>query len=310
MKSESKRAVVAALLANLGIAVAKLVGFAFTGAASMLAEAIHSIADTANQGLLFVGGALARRQATASHPFGYGRERYFWAFIVSLVIFTLGSLFALYEGVTKLVHPHALHSPAWAIGILVVAMALESASFTVAIRQSNKLRAGESWWAFVRRSKVPELPVVLLEDLGALVGLALALLGVGLTVATGNARYDALGSMAIGVLLFAIAAVLAVEMRSLLLGEAAAPVTERALRQVIEADAEVRRLVHMRTQHLGPEELLVAIKVELDAGLDFAGVVGAINRVEAALRAACPIARVIYVEPDYCAGADEPNERA
>ncbi len=298
MQADSSRAVIAALFANLGIAVAKVVGFMFTGAASMLAEAIHSFADSSNQGLLLLGSRLARRKASTTHSFGYGRERYFWSFIVALVIFLLGALFALYEGVTKLLQPHQLESPLWAVGILTVAIGLESWSFRTAIVESNKIRDGRSWWAFVRHAKVPELPVVLLEDLGALIGLVLALLGIGLAALTGDARFDAMGSIAIGVLLFAIAVVLAVEMRSLLLGESADPGTEAELRETFESDPAVQRLIHLRTQHLGPEELLVGAKVEFDAGLSFEGVVTAINAVEIRLRERCAIARVVYIEPD------------
>ncbi|MFH1809480.1 MAG: cation diffusion facilitator family transporter [Pseudomonadota bacterium] len=297
MKAESNKAVLAALIANMGIAVAKLVGFVFTGAASMLAEAIHSLADTSNQGLLFLGGRLAHRQATPDHPFGYGRERFFWSFIVALVIFSMGSLFALYEGVTKLLHPHDLESPLWAVGILGAAIVLEGWSLKTAIGESNKIRGGESWWNFIRHAKVPELPVVLLEDFGALIGLTLALTGVGLAMFTGDARFDAMGSIAIGVLLFAIAGVLAVEMRSLLLGEAGSQSTLRIIRQVFEAESGVR-LIHMRTEHLGPEELLLCAKVEMDRNLSFESVVQAVNAVEKKIRDACPIARVIYIEPD------------
>ncbi len=306
MSGESKRAIVAAFLANLGIAVAKLVGYLFTGAASMLAEAIHSVADTSNQALLLLGGRLARRDATPDHPFGYGRERYFWAFIVAMVIFSLGSLFALYEGISKVRHPHELESPAWAVGILVVAFVLEGLSFRTAMKESNRLRGSRSWFAFVRRSKVPELPVVLLEDFGALVGLAFALTGVTLALVTGDTRFDALGSVAIGLLLGVIAIVLAVEMKSLLIGEAANPEVRKAIADAVKAHPLVRRIIHMRTEHLGPEELLVGIKVELDHTLDFEGVSQAIDSIEERLRAACPIARVVYIEPDVYRGEDKP----
>lgn len=298
MKQGSRRAVVAAFLANFGIAAAKFFGWAMTGAASMLAEAIHSLADTSNQGLLILGGALAGRREDAGHPFGYGRERYFWAFVVALVIFALGSAFALYEGIEKLAHPHQIEAPAWAIGILLVALALESLSLLTAVRESNRLRRGAGWWRFVRDSKIPELPVVLLEDLGALIGLVLALAGVILALVTGEVRFDALGSLAIGLLLGAIAVVLAVEMRSLLLGEAALAEDRKKLREIIVAFPPVRRLIHMRTEHIGPEELLVAAKVELDGSLDFSGVAAAINDLEKRLRRAVPIARIIYLEPD------------
>ncbi len=300
--SGSKRAIVAAFLANLGIAIAKVIGFVFTGAASMLAEAIHSFADTANQGLLLLGSRLAQREATREHPFGYGRERYFWSFIVAMVLFTLGSVFAIYEGISKLLHPHELASAEWAIGILVVAIGLESVSFRVAIRESNRARGELSWWDFIQHSKIPELPVVLLEDLGALVGLVFALTGVGLAIVTGDPRFDAAGSIAIGVLLGVIAAVLAREMRSLLLGEAAHPHVRDELVAILEGARTVRRVIHMRTQHLGPEELLVGVKVEFDPGLSIEAVAEAIDALESQLRAEIPIARVIYIEPDVHRG--------
>jgi cation diffusion facilitator family transporter len=217
----STRAILAALLANLGIAIAKFVGFLFTGSSSMLAESVHSVADTGNQVLLLVGGRRAQLVATRQHPFGFGRERFFWAFVVSIVLFTLGSGFALYEGIEKLLHPHELESAGWAIAILLVAIALEGFSFRTAVREARPLKGSSSWVRFIRRSKQPELPVVLLEDSGALVGLVLALSAVGLTIATGNPRWDGVGTTCIGVLLGAIAIVLAVEMKSLLIGESA-----------------------------------------------------------------------------------------
>ena len=224
----SRTAIIAAFFANLGIAVAKFVGFFFTGAASMLAEAVHSVADTSNQGLLLLGERKARRRPTPEHPFGFGTERYFWAFVVALVIFTLGSLFALFEGEEKLRNPHELESAGWAVAILLLAIVFESFSLRTAVRESRHVKGDESWWAFIRRAKVPELPVVLLEDTGALIGLTFALLGVGLAEITGNARFDAAGSIAIGVLLGVIAMILVVEMKSLLIGEAASPaVTDR-----------------------------------------------------------------------------------
>lgn len=217
----STRAIWAAFLANLGIAIVKFVAFLFTGAASMLAESIHSVADTGNQALLTLGGRRGRQAPTAAHPFGFGRERYFWAFLVAVVLFTLGSLFALFEGYEKLRHPHAIESPGWAFGALLVAIALESWSLRTAVQEADKVRAGLSWWAFIRRSKSPELPVVLLEDVGALLGLGCALVGVSLAVVTGESRFDAVGSIAIGLLLGVIAVTLGIEMRSLLIGEAA-----------------------------------------------------------------------------------------
>jgi cation diffusion facilitator family transporter len=298
-----RRAIIAAFFANLGIAIAKFIGFAFTGAASMLAEAVHSVADTSNQGLLLLGGARARRQPTPEHPFGYGRERYFWSFVVALVIFTLGSMFALYEGEEKLRHPHELESAGWAVGILAIAIVFEIFSLRTAIQESNHVRGDQSWWAFIRRSKVPELPVVLLEDIGALIGLVLALVGVSVAEITGNPRWDAAGSIAIGVLLGFIAITLIVEMKSLLIGESASPGVLAAIVQTIETTPRVRRVIHMRTQHLGPEELLVAAKLELDPELTVPELAKAIDAVEASVRTAVPEARVIYLEPDMARAA-------
>ena len=299
METGNRRAIFAALLANLGIAIAKFVGYALTGAASMLAEAVHSCADTGNQTLLLWGGAAAAREPSPSHPFGYGRERYFWAFVVSLVLFALGSLFAIYEGVAKLQHPHELSQPIIAVAILLIGVALESGSFLTAVRISIRIKGDASWWDFVRHTKNPELPVVLLEDLGALLGLGLALGGVCLGMWTGDARWDALGSIAIGILLGAIAALLAYEMKSLLIGEAASPRDIEAIRASLESGDDVHRIIHMKTQHLGPEELLVAAKVEFDAALDFAQLTEAIDRAERRVREGLPERKVmIYLEPD------------
>jgi cation diffusion facilitator family transporter len=297
MQEGSRKAIAAAFFANLGIAIAKFGGFAITGAASLLAEALHSVADTGNQALLFLGGRRARRRPTAEHPFGYGRERYFWAFVVALMLFSLGALFAIVEGVDKLVHPHELESIAIALAVLGVAIVLEAFSFRTAAVEATRVKGDESWWHFIRRSKSPELPVVLLEDTGALLGLLLAFAGVSLAEVTGNPRWDALGSVGIGILLGVIAIVLAAEMKSLLIGESAAPHVEGAIRAAIADAPEVRRIIHLRTLHLGPDELLVAAKVEFDSP-SVPDLAGAIDAVEARIRAAVPIARVIYVEPD------------
>ena len=298
MKEGSRKAIIAAFLANLGIAIAKLVGFAITGAASMLAEAVHSVADASNQGLLLLGGSRARRPESAEHPFGYGRERYFWSFVVALVLFSLGGLFALFEGIEKLRHPHELESVTVATVILALAIVFEIFSFRTAIHESRQVKGQQSWWSFIRRSKQPELPVVLLEDLGALLGLVFALVGVVAAHLTHDARYDATGSIAIGVLLVAIAVTLAVEMKSLLIGEAASPAALSSIRGALEGTERVRGIIHMRTQHMGPDELLVAAKLELDDGLDAAGVCDVINAAETAVRGAVPEARMIYLEPD------------
>jgi cation diffusion facilitator family transporter len=264
----------------------------------MLAESIHSVADTGNQALLTLGGRSGRRTPTAEHPFGFGRERYFWAFLVAVVLFTLGSLFALFEGYQKLRHPHQVESPGWAFGALLVAVALEGWSLRTAVQEADKVRAGQSWWAFIRRSKSPELPVVLLEDVGALLGLGCALVGVSLAVVTGQSRFDAVGSIAIGLLLGVIAVTLGTEMRSLLIGEAASQAEVAAIRTALTGGSVVRRLIHLRTLQLGPDELLVGAKVELDPALSFAEVAQAIDEAERRVRAKVPSARVIYLEPD------------
>ena len=298
MQDGSKKAIIAAFLANAAIAVAKLVGFFLTGAASMLAEAVHSSADAGNQGLLFLGGARARKTATPEHPFGYGRERYFWSFVVALVLFTLGGLFALYEGIEKLRHPHEIESATVAFVILTVAIIVETFSFRTAIIESKHVKGKESWWQFIRRSKSPELPVVLLEDLGALVGLILAVVGLGMAEITGNPRWDAVGSIAIGSLLVVIAVILVIEMKGLLIGEAASPATLASIHQTMESTDRVKKVIHVRTQHIGPDELLVGAKLAFDGGLDLPALAEAINEVEHRLRRAVPAARVIYIEPD------------
>ncbi len=292
------KAILAAFVANLGIAIAKLVGFFFTASSAMLAESVHSFADTGNQALLLLGGRRAQREATREHPFGYGRERYFWAFVVSVVLFTLGSVFALYEGISKLRNPHEIDSPLWAIGILSVAILLEGFSFRTAIVAANPLRQGASWWSYIRNSKAPELPVVLLEDLGALLGLVIALVAVGLALVTDNARWDGGGTVAIGALLGVIAAVLAIEMRSLLIGESASTSDRDAIVQAIEGAPHVERLIHIKTQHLGPEELLVAAKVAFPPDLTVRELATAIDELEIRIRDRVPYARAIYIEPD------------
>lgn len=292
-----RRAVLAALAANLGIALAKFLGFLVTGAASLLAEAIHSVADTGNQGLLLLGDARAARAPRDSHPFGFARERYFWAFVVSLVLFSGGGVFAIYEGVHKLGHPEPNDALWLAIVILVVAVVLEGFSLRTAVRAARPTKGGLSWYGFIRHSKSAELPVVLLEDVGALVGLLFALAGVVLAEVTGEPRFDAIGSLAIGLLLVVIAAVLAVEMRSLLIGEAASRDVRTRMVEVVTADPRVVRVVDLRTQHLGPEEILVGMDLVLDRALTGVQLTEALAEVEDTLRAAVPAATQIYLEP-------------
>ncbi|HSH58908.1 MAG TPA: cation diffusion facilitator family transporter [Acidimicrobiales bacterium] len=294
----SKKAIVAALLANAGIAVAKFVAFFITSSASMLAEAIHSVADSSNQGLLLLGGSRARRAATPQHPFGFGRERYFWSFVVALVLFTLGGIFALFEGIEKLRHPHEVGDLRVAFGVLVLAIVFEFFSLRTAVIESRKAKGAASWWHFVRTSRTPELPVVLLEDIGAMVGLVVALVAVSAAGITHNPALDAVGTISIGVLLLVIAVFLMIEMKGLLIGERALPGEEQAIKEALESHPQVRSVIHMRTQHLGPEDLLVGVKIALEPDLDLVKVADAINGAEAAVREAVPAAKIIYVEPD------------
>lgn len=298
MTEGSRKAIFAAFAANFALAITKFVAWLFTGAASMLAEAVHSLADTANQALLLVGSARSQREATPEHPFGYGRERYFWSFVVAMVLFLLGGLFAIYEGSSKLQDPHPIDSPGWAIGVLLVGLALEGASFRTAVLESNRLRSGASWWDFIRHSKTPELPIVLLEDAGALLGLVIALAAVVTSSLTGNGTWDAVGSIAIGVLLTAISVVLAIEMKSLLIGESGSVRDQAAVHAAIAAHPQITRVLHIRTQHMGPDDMLVAAKVEMTEDLDFRGVAVALNEAEEAVRAAVPAVGIIYLEPD------------
>ncbi len=299
MQDGSKKAIIAAFFANLGIAVAKFVGFLITRSAGLLAEAGHSLADTGNQALLLFGSKRAKRSADRSHPFGYGPERYFWAFVVALVLFSMGGLFALYEGIHKLNDPHELENVGVAYAILIFAIGLETYSLRTAIVEARRVKPKDkSWWWFIRNAKSPELPVVLLEDTGAEIGLVFALIGLTAADITGNSRWDALGSIAIGILLVIIAGILAVEMKSLIIGEAPDQDTEHAIRHAITASPKVAHLIHFRAVHHGPENLLVAAKVEFDRSLDLPQLAAAIDEVEGAMRSAAPIDQTIYIEPD------------
>ena len=299
MSAEGGRAaVIAALLANAGIAVSKFVAFLFTGSSSMLAEGVHSVADTGNQALLLLGSNRAKRRPDTEHPFGYGTDRYFYAFVVALVLFSVGSLFALYEGYQKLKQPHELEVPQVAIGVLLVAIGLEAFSFRTAYRESRKVKpAGMSWAGFIRHTKNPELPVVLLEDTAALLGLVFALAGVSLTLLLHQPRWDGVATLAIGVLLAAVAAVLATEMKSLLIGEAASPPDVEKIRAALVGGG-ISNVIHLRTVHIGPEDVLVAAKVAFRAEADMAEIAGGINAAEARVRDAVPVVSLMYLEPD------------
>jgi len=294
--SGGSKAVLAALGANLGIAVIKFVAFAITGSSSMLAEGVHSVVDSGNQGLLIVGGRSSRRRPTPEHPFGYGRDRYVYGFLVALMLFSGGGLFALYEGIEKVRHPHHLASPVVAVLVLAVAVGLESFSLRTAVHESRPHKGQDSWPEFIRHAKVPELPVLLLEDVAALIGLVLALLGVGLSTLTHQAVWDGVGTLGIGALLITVAVILVIETKSLLVGEAAAPQQVRAISAALIGGG-VEGIIHLRTMHLGPEELLVGARISMAADTTFVDVAAAIDAAESRVRDVVPSARVIYLEP-------------
>ena len=299
MAGGSNRAIIAAFFANLGIAIAKLAGFVVTRSPSMLAESIHSFADTSNQGLLLYGGKAAKRAPTKRHQFGFGRERYFWAFVVALVLFSLGAGFAVFEGVEKIRHPHELSNPAVAIGILALGVVLEGGSLRTAIIESRHIKdANQSWWNFIKQARTPELPVVLLEDLGAMVGLVLAMGAIVISVSFDAPIWDGIGTLSIGILLGVIAVVLAMEMKSLLIGESAVAEDDNAIAQALVASDDVLRVIHMRTQHIGPEEILVAAKVQFRSDLTVSQMVDAIDSAESRVREAVAMVDMIYLEPD------------
>jgi cation diffusion facilitator family transporter len=298
VRASGNRAIVAALLANFGIAIIKFVAFLFSGSSSMLAESVHSLADTGNQALLLIGGRRSRKQADETHPFGYGRERFVFAFVVSIILFSVGGVFSIVEGVEKLVTPHPLENPLWPIIVLVGSMIAEGFSFRTAIRESRHVRGKESIPSFIRHAKAPELPIVMLEDFAALIGLTLAFLGVGLTIITGNGVFDGISTLCIGALLVLVAVVLGVETKSLLVGEGASPNDLVAIRDAINRHPDVEALIHIKTLYLGPEELLVGAKIAFARSKKLVDVANAIDAVEASIREIVPIARIIYLEPD------------
>jgi cation diffusion facilitator family transporter len=292
------RAVLAALLANLGIAAVKFAAFLVTGSASMLAESVHSLADTGNEVLLLIGRGRADRPRSEEHPFGYGRERYFYGFVVAVMLFSIGAAFSMYDGARKIMDPAPVHDAGVALAVLGIAAVLESLSLRTGISEANRVRGERTWPTFIRRSKAPELPVVLLEDMAALVGLAFAFLGVSLAWLTGDGVWDGAGSLAIGLLLAAAAAILAVETKSLLIGESASVEVERQIVSAIENGPEVERVIHLRTVHIGPDELLVAAKIAVQPEDTAAKIAAGIDAAEHRVRTAVPIAETIYLEPD------------
>ena len=296
--SGGTKAIIAAFLANTGIALTKFIAWFFSGSASMLAEGVHSVADAGNQLLLILGGRKAKKAADKEHPFGYGRERYVYAFVVSIILFSVGGIFSIYEGVDKLTHPHELENAWLPLLVLSIAIVLESFSLRTAVKESNHIRGRQTWVQFVRRAKAPELPVVLLEDVAALIGLVFAFVAVGLTVITGNPVFDAIGTLMIGTLLVVVAIVLGIETKSLLVGEGANDDDLERIEQAILAGPEAERIIHMKTLYLGPDELLIAAKLGFTADQRLLEVSAATNVIEQRIRAAVPSARAIYIEPD------------
>ena len=303
----SRKAILAAMSANLGIAVAKFIAWGVSGSSSMLGEGVHSLADTGNQLLLLRGGSVSKKKADAGHPFGFGRERYVYAFVVSIILFSVGGVFSLYEGINKIQNPHPLENAWIPLVVLLIAMVLEGFSLRTAIRESNRSRGTDSWIEFIRHAKAPELPVVLLEDVAALTGLLFAFVGVVLTIITGDGIWDAIGTIGIGVLLVLVAIVLGIETKSLLVGEGASAADTVRIRDAINADSAVESLIHLKTLYLGPDELLVAAKVAFPSKMKLAEVAAAINSLEARVRAEVPVARVIFIEPDVYVAPGEGN---
>jgi len=293
-----KKAVIAALLANSGIAVSKFVAFAITGSTSMLSEAIHSVADALNQVLLLIGGKRSKRVADDKYQFGYGRVRYVYGFMVAIVLFMVGGIYSLYEGWHKWNHPEPVNNHWIAIGVLTIAIILESLSFRTAILETNKVRGKRSFAKFVRDARQPELPVILLEDFGALLGLVFAMFGVSFAVITGDGRWDGMGAMAIGTLLIIIAIILIREMSAMLVGEGALPEEYDAVKTALESAPLVERVIHLRTLHVGPDALLVGAKIAISRCDSAQDIAQGIDEAERLLRLAVPSAQYVFLEPD------------
>jgi cation diffusion facilitator family transporter len=292
------RAVIAAFAANLGIAIIKFVAFLLTGSASMLAESVHSVADTGNEVLLLVGHGRSSRPPSDAHPFGFGRERYFYGFVVSVMLFTVGAAFSIYDGVHKILTPASIDSPLIAFGVLAVSAVAEAFSLRTGIREANKVRGDRSWTMFIRRTKIPELPVVLLEDTAALIGLVFAFAGIALSVLTSDGRWDGAGSLGIGLLLATAAVILAIEMKSLLIGEAASPEMQRMIIAALEDGPELAQVIHLRTVHMSPDAILVTAKVAIREDASARQITSGIDAAERRVREVVPIAKTIYLEPD------------
>lgn len=296
---EGKGAIYASFAANIGVGISKFIAFLITGASSMFAEAVHSVADSSNQLLLLRGGKQSRKQPTQAHPFGYGRAHFLYAFIVAIVLFSLGGIFALYEGIGKIRHPHAIEAPIVAYVVLAVAMLLEGFALRTALREAKSFKpAHQNWWKFLRHTKSVNHVVLMLEDSAALLGLSFAAIGISLSLITHNPVWDGISTLMIGVLLVVVAVVLFVEVKSLLIGEAVDNETEQKMRDIILSVDDVDRVVDLKTLYVGPQELFIAMKVTVGAEDSASIIAQAIDKIEARLRQEFPIAKLIYIEPD------------
>ena len=298
-----KKSVYMALFANTVIAIAKTVAAVVSGSSAMLAEALHSFADTGNQALLLFGMKQAERPADEEHPFGHGKERFFWTFVVAVSLFTLGGGFSIYHGVTGLIEGHEVPDPLIALIVLGVAAVFEGAALRTAWKQFEAKRGGRSVGQALREAKDPEILTVLGEDTAALSGIAVAMLGIVVSNLTGDAVFDAIASYGIGLILVVVAFFLAREMRGLLLGEAATAPTRRRIVDTVTRFDSVDRVIELRTMHVGPQELLVALEVLFDDGLDTDAIEQTIDEIERGIRAAVPEARAIFIEPERARAA-------
>jgi cation diffusion facilitator family transporter len=293
----SAKSILFALLANLGIAITKTVAAVLTGSGAMLAESIHSFADCGNQGLLFLGLKEAKKMPDTEHPLGHGKEIYFWSFIVALILFSMGGLFSVYEGIHKVTLHEGLKHPTIAIAVLFVSMILEAASLYGCLTQVNKVRHNETLWSWVKNSRRSELIVVLGEDVAALLGLSFALISVVLSMVTGNPVFDAFGSIGIGVLLILISFFLAIKVKGLLIGQSADIETRKAIRSFLESRTEIDKVLNLITIQMGAQ-LMLAVKVKMTKVDTVEQLINNINICESELKKHLPAVRWIFFEPD------------
>jgi cation diffusion facilitator family transporter len=296
-QNSSVKSILFALLANLGIAITKTFAAVFTGSGAMLAESIHSYADCANQGLLFLGLKASKKAPTSEHPLGYGKAIFFWSFIVALILFSMGGLFSIYEGIHKLSSHEGLTSPIIAIVVLSVSILLEAASLWGCITQINKVKHGQSLWKWFQNSRQSELVVVLGEDVAALLGLAFALIAVILSMITGNPLFDAIGSIGIGILLIVISIFLAVKIKGLLIGQSSDPEVRNEITTFLESQPEITKVLNLITLQLGAQ-IMVAVKVKMAKVDTIDQLIGNINRCEVALKKQNSSIQWVFFEPD------------